>query len=230
MPAKRSTTGYRLVPEAIRKQFTALTVHFDFLVRKERLEEFRNAWKQAAPRSRERWGPFSDKADEALGLTILSPRQTEAGEVYHAIVEFRRGSSSPYTKISSRRMLQLTERLRKVAEKVVVESLRQTLEIEKEAFLKDDTSVARIFESAARETADGYRARVTGFKLSLDKPEKPPIWVDFDWGGKAVRVTTSTKGLRFATLDELFDTEMVKIGLPSLKSADPQEDEVPNAH
>jgi hypothetical protein len=227
MPAKRPPTSYRLVPDAVRKRFVTLTVHFDFFVRKERLEQFRDAWKASAPRSPNNWGPFSDKADPSVGLQILQRRERETGESYHAIVEFRKGSSSPYPKISSRRMQRFVDRLRQHAERIEVASLRQTAEIE-EPGLEEDRDFGKFFADV-RETPDGYRARFTGFSMSFEKRQKPPVCVDFSRRGKVVRLSVSTKGLRFATLEDLFDTEKVTIALPGREATSAQEGEPQNA-
>jgi len=235
MPGKRSPTGYRLVPEALRKKFIALSVHFDFQIAKENVEEFRNAWNQTAPRSRERWGPFSEKADPVVGLAVLAPGDLGARDAYHAILEYRKGSPSPYPRIPCRRMQYFAERLRRHAESIEVSSLVQTVETEKSAFTKEESGLTRILDSDGRETVDGYRAKVTGFALSAEKPDNPPIWVEFDWGGEAVRMTVSTKGLRFASLEELLDTEKVTIDVPKFvprtsAESSKSKDEPRNAH
>lgn len=224
VPSKPSKPEYHIVPEALRNRFNRLTVHFDFLVRKEHVAEFREAWNQSAAASRDRWGPFSSRSDASLGLTVFAEEQDHARHAFHAVVEFRRGSTSPYTKISDRRMRLFTASMRRLSQEIKVTSWSQVTEIQKAA-LEKDPRLGRLFEASGRKDPSGYTVRLTGLETSFEKEGEPLLFMSLRWGAKTVTMTESGKGFPFASLDELFNTEKAVVMLPELQATRPAKDE-----
>jgi len=227
MPAKPKRDPI-LVPQPLRSNFSRLTIHLDFMIAKERLANWRAAWSQGRKVERDRWGPFSSKLDPSLGLSVFNEKKEARGHSFHAVIEYRSNSNSPYPKIPHPHFRAFVDCLQRDATEIRVTSWSQAKEHPLKGQLAQDL---RIPQSSLMVEPSGYSVRTVGLEMAFEKEGEPPLFLALRWNPKAVTITESTKGVRFDSLGDLFGGEKPVITMPDLKSltVSPSREEVEDA-